>query len=52
MAKENTSSPGKSGPRQYTKEFREDAVQMMLDGHSAVSVAERLGLSGTNCGGP
>ena len=52
MAKENTSSPGKSGRRRYTKESREEAVQMMLDGHSAVSVAERLGLSGTNCGGP
>ncbi len=31
--------------RQYTDEFRRDAVQMMLDGHSARSVAERLGLS-------
>jgi len=48
MAKENTSSPGKSVRRRYTKEFREEAVQMMLDGHSAASVAERLGLSGTN----
>jgi transposase len=48
MAKENTSSPGKRPRRRYTKEFREEAVQMMLDGHSASSVAERLGLSGTN----
>ena len=48
MAKENTSSPGKRTRRRYTKEFREEAVQMMLDGHSASSVAERLGLSGTN----
>ena len=48
MAKENTSSHGKSGRRRYTKEFREEAVQMMLDGHSAMSVAERLGLSGAN----
>lgn len=48
MAKENTSSRGKSGRRRYAKEFREEAVQMMLDGHSAASVAERLGLSGTN----
>ena len=31
--------------RQFTEEFRRDAVQMLLDGHSAVSVAERLGLS-------
>ena len=48
MAKENTSSDGKRTRRRYTKEFREEAVQMMLDGHSASSVAERLGLSGTN----
>ena len=48
MAKENTSSPGKSVRRRYTKEFREEAVQMMLDGHSGASVAERLRLSGTN----
>lgn len=34
--------------RAYTDEFRREAVQMMLDGHSAASVAERLGLSGTN----
>ena len=34
--------------RAYTDEFRQEAVQMLLDGHSAVSVCERLGLSGTN----
>src|SRR5580698_7997750 len=34
--------------REFTEEFRREAVQMMLDGHSAASVAERLGLSGTN----
>jgi transposase-like protein len=34
--------------REYTEEFRREAVQMMLDGHTAASVAERLGLSGTN----
>lgn len=48
MAKENTSSGVRPGRRRYTKEFCEEAVQMMLDGHSASSVAERLGLSGTN----
>ena len=32
--------------RRFTEEFRRDAVQMLLDGHSAASVAERkLGLS-------
>jgi len=34
--------------RVYTDEFRREAVQMMLDGHTAASVAERLGISGTN----
>ena len=34
--------------RQFTEEFKKDAVQMLLDGHSAPSVADRLGLSGTN----
>ncbi len=34
--------------RVYTDEFKEEAVQMLLDGHSAPSVCERLGLSGTN----
>jgi len=37
-----------AGRRQFTKEFKEEAVQMLLDGHTAASIAERLGLSGTN----
>ena len=38
-----------SGPRRvFTREFKEEAVQMLLDGHSARSVCERLGLSGVN----
>ena len=36
------------GRRRYTQEFKEEAVQMLLDGHAAASIAERLGLSGTN----
>ena len=32
----------------YPQELKEEAVQMLLDGHSASSVCERLGLSGTN----
>ncbi len=31
--------------RRFTDEFRRDAVQMLLDGHSAASIVERLGLS-------
>lgn len=42
-------NPGrKKSRRTYTDEFKQEAVQMLLDGHSASSVAERLGLSGAN----
>jgi transposase len=34
--------------RTYTEEFRREAVQMLLDGHSVASVTERLGLSSPN----
>jgi transposase len=34
--------------RQYNDELKAEAVQMLLDGHSATSVASRLGLGGTN----
>jgi transposase len=34
--------------RSYSDEFKQEAVQLLLDGHSATSVAERLGLSGSN----
>jgi transposase len=40
--------PVRAQRRVFTDEFRREAVQMMLDGHTAASVAERLGLSGTN----
>ena len=32
----------------YSEEFKQDAVQMLVDGHTASSVAVRLGLSGPN----
>ena len=38
----------KKSRRSYSEEFKQEAVQMLLDGHSASSVAERLGLSGPN----
>jgi len=41
-------SKNRSQRRHYDEEFRREAVQMMLDGLSASSVAERLGLSGAN----
>jgi transposase len=31
--------------RTFTEEFRRDAVQMLLDGHTAAAVAQRLGLA-------
>lgn len=34
--------------RSFTEEFKREAVAMLLDGHSATSVAERLGLSNPN----
>ena len=34
--------------RIYPDEFKQEAVQMLLDGHSASSIVDRLGLSGTN----
>ncbi len=34
--------------RVFSEEFKQEAVQMLLDGHSASSVAERLGLAGPN----
>jgi hypothetical protein len=35
--------------RSYPEEFKREAVQMLLDGHTAASVVERLGLSGAPC---
>ena len=34
--------------RFFSGEFKQEAVQMLLDGHTAASVAERLGLAGPN----
>jgi len=34
--------------RTFSEEFKQEAVQMLLDGHTAASVAERLGLAGAN----
>jgi transposase len=32
----------------FTREFKQEAVQLLLDGHSTHSVCERLGLSSVN----
>jgi transposase len=34
--------------RAYGDDLKAEAVQMLLDGHSAASVAKNLGLSGAN----
>jgi transposase len=50
MAKHASPATAKSPPsrRRFSDEFRRDAVQMLLDGHSAGDIAQRLGLSGPN----
>ena len=45
-------SPRRRGRRSFPEEFKRDAVQMLLDGHTAQSVVERLGLSSANLGAP
>jgi len=34
--------------RVYDDDFKVEAVQMLLDGHSSQSIVDRLGISGTN----
>ena len=34
--------------RQYDDDLKAEAVQMLLDGHTAKSIAENLGLGGTS----
>ncbi len=47
MARSKRKSPSRER-RSFSDEFKQEAVQMVLDGHSAASVADRLGLSSTN----
>lgn len=48
MAKKASRGKGRTGRRVYDDELKAEAVQMLLDGHSAESVASNLGLSGAN----
>ena len=42
----NSKAKAKSRARRaFSEEFKREAVQMLLDGHSAASVADRLGLT-------
>jgi len=47
MAKRK-STKTKPARRIFAKEFKEEAVQMLLDGHSASSVSKNLGIGNTN----
>jgi hypothetical protein len=40
--------PERRKRRRFTDEFKAEAVQMLLDGHSAGSINARLGLSSSN----
>ena len=40
--------PKQKSRRSYDDDFKAEAVQMLLDGHSAQSIVERHGISGTN----
>jgi len=44
----NDETAARSSRRRYAQEFKVEAVQMLLDGDSATSIAERLELSGAN----
>ena len=41
-------APQPTTRRAFTDDFKREAVEMLLDGHTARSIADRLGLSGTN----
>ena len=47
MAKKN-SKPAKRTRRSFDRDFKLQAVQMMLDGYSASSVSDNLGIGNTN----
>jgi transposase len=48
MSKRVEKKTAKRTRRRFTDEFKKEAVALLLDGHSASSVADRLGLANTN----
>jgi transposase len=48
MARRKKQPPSKRVRREYPDEFKEEAVQMLLDGHTAPTVVERLGITNVN----
>lgn len=47
MARKKVSVP-KQTRRQYTEEFKQEAVQLLLDGYTPPQVVDRLGISNVN----
>jgi len=47
MAKKQRKT-AKQTRRSFTREFKQQAVQMLVDGYSARSVSENLGIGNTN----
>lgn len=48
MARKSNRRTRRAGRREYSDELKAEAVQMLLDGHSAQSIVDNLGISGTN----
>ena len=48
MSRKKAELKSRGTRRSYTDEFKAEAVQMLLDGHTAPSVKTRLGLPNTN----
>ena len=48
MARKSSRRKSRTGRRIYSDELKAEAVQMLLDGHSAESVVSNLGLSGAS----
>lgn len=48
MAKKTRKPNTPKSRRSFPKAFKQEAVQMMLDGHTASSVAKNLGIDNTN----
>ena len=48
MARKSSRRKTRTGRRVYSDELKAEAVQMLLDGHSAESVVSNLGLSGAS----
>ncbi len=48
MAKKQLKTVKRNRRMMFTQEFKQQAVQMLLDGYSASSVSENLGIGNTN----